>query len=137
MILQCLNNAPLCEIEEAGLAGYYTLHNHGVFPADPNGVPFTTAYIQCTGDPITDIHEDLAAEQKARTTYEHLMNLTDDPALLNPLRFLREREIVHYQRFGECLEILQSMCTNNNERTRLITSGLIQNGTSGCGCNNN
>lgn len=137
MILQCLNNAPLCEIEEAGLAGYYTMHNHAVFPADPNGVPFTTAYIQCTGDPITDIHEDLAAEQKARTTYEHLMNLTDDPALLNPLRFLREREIVHYQRFGECLEILQSMLPNNNERTRLIASGRLQNGTSGCGCNNN
>ena len=107
MILQCLNNAPLCEIEEAGLAGYYTLHNHGVFPADPNGVPFTTAYIQCTGDPITDIHEDLAAEQKARTTYEHLMNLTDDPALLNPLRFLREREIVHYQRFADALRQTQ------------------------------
>lgn len=111
MIHQCLRNASLKEIEDAGLIGYFTMHSRGVFPSDPNGVPFTAAYIQCTGDPITDIHEDMAAEQKARSTYEHLMMLTDDPALLNPLRFLREREIVHFQRFGECLNILQSCTT--------------------------
>lgn len=116
MISQCMRNASLCDIEEAGLLGYYTMHGRGVYPADPNGVPFTTAYIQSTGDPITDLVEDMAAEQKARTTYEHIMDLTDDPELIAPLRFLREREIVHYQRFGEALMILQQKIPNNNAR---------------------
>lgn len=116
MILQCMKNASIEEIKAAGLAGYYTMHDHGVYPADPNGVPFTASYIQCTGDPIADLVEDLAAEQKARATYEHLMTLTENPEILNPLRFLREREIVHFQRFGECLEIVQSMTPNNNAR---------------------
>lgn len=114
MIFQCMRGASLCDIEEAGLLGYYTMHGKGVYPADPNGVPFTTAYIQSTGDPITDIVEDMAAEQKARTTYEHLMSLTDNPEIIAPLRFLREREVVHYQRFGEALSILQSRIPNNN-----------------------
>lgn len=114
MIFQCLRGAKLCDIEEAGLLGYYTLHGRGVYPADPNGVPFTTAYIQSTGDPITDIVENMAAEQKARTAYEHIMDLTDNPEIIAPLRFLREREVVHYQRFGEALTILQSIIPNNN-----------------------
>ena len=109
MIHQCLRDANLDEIKEAGLAGYYTMHDHGVFPADPNGVPFISAYVQCTGDPIADLVEDLAAEQKARATYEHLMTLTCNEEIIAPLRFLREREIVHFQRFGECLEIVQAM----------------------------
>ncbi len=115
MIYQSIRDASITDIENAGLLGYYTLHNHGVFPSDPNGVPFTAAYIQCTGDPITDITEDLAAEQKARTTYEHLMNLTDCEQYLAPLRFLREREIVHYQRFGECLNILNRMFPDGDQ----------------------
>ncbi|MCH5279657.1 MAG: manganese catalase family protein [Christensenellaceae bacterium] len=115
MIHQSMRNATLAEIEAAGLLGYYTMHDHGVFPSDPNGVPFTASYIQCTGDPITDINEDLAAEQKARTTYEHLMNLTDCEQYLAPLRFLREREIVHYQRFGECLNILNELFPNGDQ----------------------
>lgn len=115
MIHQSMRNATLAEIEAAGLIGYYTMHDHGVFPSDPNGVPFTASYIQCTGDPITDINEDLAAEQKARTTYEHLMNLTDCEQYLAPLRFLREREIVHYQRFGECLNILNELFPNGDQ----------------------
>lgn len=130
MISQCMRNASYEELEKAGLLGYYTLHSRGVFPADPNGVPFTTAYIQCTGDPITDLVEDLAAEQKARTTYEHLMTLTDNPEILAPLRFLREREIVHYQRFGECLEIVQSMIPNNNAK---LGSGVGED-CNVCGC---
>lgn len=109
MIIQSMRGASLCDIEAAGLIGYYTMHNHAVYPSDPNGVPFTASYIQCTGDPITDITEDMAAEEKARTTYEHLMNLTDCEQYLAPLRFLREREIVHYQRFGECLNILKEL----------------------------
>lgn len=109
MIYQCMRGASCRDLECAGLLGYYTMHDHGVFPCDPNGVPFMASYIQCTGDPVADLVEDLAAEQKARATYEHLMTITDDPALLDPLRFLREREIVHFQRFGECLNIVQSM----------------------------
>ncbi|MDF2883230.1 MAG: cotJC, partial [Clostridiaceae bacterium] len=69
--------------------------------------PFTAAYIQSKGDPITDLHEDLAAEQKARSTYEYLITLADDPDVIEPLKFLREREVVHFQRFGECLRIVQ------------------------------
>ena len=115
MILQSMRGASLQELEEAGLLGYYTLHNHGVFPADPNGIPFTTSYIQCTGDPIADITFDLAAEQGARATYEHLMNLTDNEEYLAPLRFLRAREIVHYQRFGECLNILHELFPDGDQ----------------------
>lgn len=115
MIIQSMRGASLCDIEAAGLIGYYTMHNHAVYPSDPNGVPFTASYIQCTGDPITDITEDMAAEEKARTTYEHLMNLTDCEQYLAPLRFLRAREIVHYQRFGECLNILNELFPNGQQ----------------------
>ena len=115
MIYQSIRGASIEELESSGLIGYYTLHNHGVFPCDPNSVPFTTSYIACTGDPITDITEDLAAEQKARTTYEHLIKPTDCEQYPGPLRFLREREIVHYQRFGECLNILNEMYPGGNQ----------------------
>ena len=101
MIYQCMRGASLEEIEAAGLLGYYTMHNHGVYPADPNGVPFTASYIQCTGDPIADLVEDLAAEQKARVTYDNILRLVDDPDVRDPIKFLRERELVHFQRFGE------------------------------------
>lgn len=109
MIHQCMQGATCEELKAAGLDGYYVVHSHGVFPVDPSGVPFTASYIQCTGDPIADISEDMAAEQKARATYEHLMNMTANEQVIEPLFFLREREIVHYQRFGECLDILQNM----------------------------
>ena len=109
MITQCMQGASLEELTAAGLDGYYVMHSYGVFPADPNGVPFTSSYIACTGDPIADLSEDMAAEQKARATYEHLMNMTNNSQIIEPLYFLREREIVHYQRFGECLEIVQSI----------------------------
>lgn len=92
------------EIIAAGLDPYYVAHGLGVYPSSAAGVPFTAAYIQSKGDPVTDLYEDMAAEQKARSTYEYLMDLTDDPEVLKPLAFLREREIVHFQRFGEALE---------------------------------
>ena len=91
MIYQCLRGASYAELDEAGMAGYYTMHDHGVFPADPNGVPFTTAYIACTGDPIADLVEDLAAEQKARATYENLINLTNDPDVIAALEILNKK----------------------------------------------
>jgi len=94
------------QIIDAGLDPYYVAHGLGVYPSSASGVPFTAAYIQSKGDPITDLYEDMAAEQKARSTYEYLIDLTDDPDVLKPLRFLREREIVHFQRFGESLDIV-------------------------------
>ena len=109
MILQSVENASLSEIEAAGLTGYYTMHGRAVYPADPNGVPFTASYIQATGDPLADIAEDMAAEQKARATYEHIMNLTDCEQYLMPLRFLRQREVNHFQRFSECWNILKEL----------------------------
>lgn len=107
MVHQLLKGVPAKTLEKEGLGGYYSDHDHAVYPVSASGVPFTAACLQSKGDPIADLHEDLAAEQKARATYENLINLTDDPDLLEPLRFLREREIVHFQRFGEALRIVQ------------------------------
>ena len=104
MIHDLIKDASINELKEAGLDSWYTQHNKGVFPVDANGVPFTSAYIAVSGNPIVDLHEDLAAEEKARATYENLMDLTTDESLLAPLSFLRQREIVHYNRFKELLD---------------------------------
>ena len=109
MIHMCTAGCTCKELDDAGLSGYYILHDHGVYPADPNGVPFNATAIAVSGDPIADLVEDMAAEQKARATYEHLMNMTDNAEILEPLYFLREREVVHFQRFGECLNIIENM----------------------------
>jgi spore coat protein JC len=103
MIYKLLKGVPPEKIKEAGLGSHYAMHDNALFPSDAAGVPWTAAYIQAHGDPIADLHEDMAAEQKARATYEHLIRLTDDPGLIDSLRFLREREVVHFQRFGEAL----------------------------------
>ena len=104
MIRQLIKDASIDEIKNAGLDSYYTQHNKGIYPVDSNGVPFTSAYIASSGNAIVDLQEDLAAEEKARATYENLMDLTDDESLLAPLSFLRQREVVHYNRFKELLE---------------------------------
>ena len=104
---QLTKGVPADVLEKAGLGAYYSDHDHAGYPVSAAGVPFTAAYIQSKGDPIADLHEDLAAEQKARATYENLIALADDPDVIDPLRFLREREIVHFQRFGETLRIVQ------------------------------
>lgn len=101
MISQLVKGATPEEMEAAGLGANYVLHDHAVFPSDPNGVPFTTSYIAATGDCIADLEHDMAAEQKARAGYEHVMAMTNDPDLLGPLSFLRQREIVHFNRFKE------------------------------------
>lgn len=101
MIYQLTKDATIEDFKNAGMGGNFTIHDGTFFLNDPNGVPFTTAYISTTGDHITDLESDMAAEQRARATYEHLMDLTDDPDVLGPLDFLRQREIVHYQRFKE------------------------------------
>lgn len=104
---QLTRGVPPKVLEKAGLGSYFTEHDHAIYPVDASGVPFTAAALQSKGDPITDLTEDLAAEQKARATYENLINLCDDPDVIDPLRFLREREVVHFQRFGEALRIVQ------------------------------
>ena len=101
------------QIKEAGLDSYYVAHGLGIYPSSAAGVPFTAAYLQSKGDPITDLYENMAAEQKARSTYEYLMDLTDDPDVLAPLKFLREREVVHFQRFGEALGIVRDHLNEN------------------------
>lgn len=103
MVYQLTENASPKELEAAGFGTSYSKNGYGIFPSDPGGVPFTTAYINVMGNPITDLHEDMAAEQKALSTYYQLINLTDDVDIKNVLGFLGEREIVHYQRFGEAL----------------------------------
>ena len=96
------------ELKQAGLGSYYTDHGWGVYPQSAAGMPFSASVLAVKGDPIADLQEDLDAEQKARATYEKLIDLcADDPDVIDPLRFLREREIVHFQRFGEALRGVQ------------------------------
>ncbi len=103
MIYQITQDATPEELKAAGLGSFYAIHGGGLHPSDSNGVPYTAAFIEVMSNPVTNLHEDMAAEQKALATYYHLANLTDDVDIKNVLRFLGEREIVHYQRFGEAL----------------------------------
>jgi spore coat protein JC len=107
MVYQLMKGSSPEEIKAAGAADYFVDHGHGVYPQSAAGNPFTAAYIQSKGDPITDLYENLAAEQKARSTYEYLIQVADDPDVIDPLKFLREREVVHFQRFGEALMKVQ------------------------------
>jgi len=95
------------EIQASGFDKYYVDHTLGIWPQAAGGVPFNACEFQSKGDPITDLHEDMAAEQKARTTYDNILRLVKDPEVADPIRFLRQREIVHFQRFGESLRIVQ------------------------------
>ena len=103
ILYQLMKDCTPEELKEAGLGPNYATFGHGLQPVDANGVNFTTAYINVFGDSVTDLHEDMAAEQKALATYYQLINLTDDVDLKEIFRFLGQREIVHYQRFGEAL----------------------------------
>ena len=108
MVHQLTDGVSPEELEKAGLGDYYTDHGWGTYPQSASGMAFSAQTLQVTGDPIADLQEDLAAEQKARMTYEKLIDLcADDPDVVDPLRFLREREIVHFQRFGEALNNIQ------------------------------
>ncbi len=104
MIYQLMKDATLEELKEAGLDSHYAEHGKGLYPTDANGVPFTVMYFATTGDPLADLSEDMAAEQKARATYENLINLTNDQDVKDVLLYLRQREIVHYTRFKELFE---------------------------------
>lgn len=114
MIYQLMKDATLEELKEAGLESHYAEHNKALFPTDANGVPFTVAYFATTGDALADISEDMAAEQKARAVYENLIDLTTDKDVIEPLLWLRQREIVHYQRFKELFEYYQNKQNNNS-----------------------
>ncbi len=101
IVYQLTRNLTIEEIKKSGFDKYFVDHTTGIYPVAASGAPFTAAYIQSKGDVITDLHEDLAAEQKARATYENILKLADDPDVIEPIKFLRTREIAHYQRFGE------------------------------------
>ena len=109
MMYQLMKGATIDEIKAAGLEDYYSEHGSDIFPANSDGVPFTTAYISSVGDFMSNIEEDLAAEEKARAVYEHLITLAKDPEVIQPLLFLREREVVHHARFTELKEHYKKM----------------------------
>ena len=120
MINQLMKDATLEELQQAGLDAHYAEHAKALFPTDANGVPFTVAYFATTGDPLADISEDMAAEQKARAVYENLIDLTDDPDVIGPLLWLRQREIVHFARFKELFENYQNMLKKGNNELNKI-----------------
>ena len=108
MIYQLMKDATIDELREAGMDTHYAEHGKGLYPTDANGVPFTVAYFATTGDPVADLSEDMAAEQKARAVYENLINLTNDEDVIDVLLFLRQREIIHFNRFRELYEEYKS-----------------------------
>ena len=102
------------EIIKSGFDKYYVDHTFALWPQSAGGIPFSSTFFQSKGDPITDLTEDLAAEQKARSTYDNILRLIKDPEIRDPIRFLRQREIVHFQRFGESLRIVQENLDSRN-----------------------
>ena len=117
ILYQLTRDLTIDQIKAGGFDTYFVDHTTGIYPQAASGVPFSAATLQSTGDPIADLNEDLAAEQKARVTYDNILRLADDPDVRDAIKFLREREIVHYQRFGEALPTKQ-----NGLRYRFFTS---------------
>ena len=114
ILYQLTRNISEEEIINSPFAPYFVDHTTGIYPVAASGVPNDMKYIGVKGDVIADLNEDLAAEQKARVTYDNLIRLCDDPDVRDPLRYLREREIVHYQRFGDALRIAQDNLNSKN-----------------------
>ena len=114
IIYQLTKDLSMDEIKASGFDKYYVDHTLGLWPQSAGGVPFSSTFFQSKGDPITDLTEDLAAEQKARTTYDNILRTIHDPEICDPIRFLRAREIVHFQRFGESLRIVQDHLDSKN-----------------------
>lgn len=114
LVHQLTRNLKDSQIQDSAFAPYFVDHTTGVYPTTASGTPHTAAFLQVKGDPITDLTEDLAAEQKARTTYDNILRLSDDPDVNDVIRFLREREIVHFQRFGEAIQLLREKLNQKN-----------------------
>ena len=114
IVYQLTRNVSPEDIKKAGWDAYFVDHTTGVYPAEASGTPFSADGLAVTGDPIADLNENLAAEQKARLTYDNILRYADDPDVRDPIKFLREREIVHYQRFGEGLRILTDQLDSRN-----------------------
>lgn len=114
IVYQLTRNLTPEQIRDSGFDAYFVDHGNGIYPQAASGVPFSASTLQVAGDAITDLFEDLAAEQKARTTYENLLRLIDDPDVRDPIKYLREREVVHFQRFGDALRIVQENLDSKN-----------------------
>ena len=114
IIHQLTRNLTMEEIKASGFGPYYIDHTTGIWPQAAGGIPFNACEFQSKGDPITDLVEDMAAEQKARSTYDNILRVVTDPDVCDPIRYLREREIVHFQRFGEALRITQDNLDSKN-----------------------
>lgn len=114
ILYQLTKNLTSQQIKESGFDTYFVDHTLGIYPVAASGTPFTATYFQSKGDIITDLHENLAAEQKARTTYDNILRLVDDNDVREPIKFLREREIVHFQRFGEALRLATDRLDSKN-----------------------
>ena len=114
IVHQLTRNMTIEQIKEAGMETYFVDHTSGVYAQAAAGFPFDALCFASKGDAITDLVEDMAAEQKARTTYDNILRMVDDPDVIAPIRFLREREIVHFQRFGEALRIVQDNLDSRN-----------------------
>ena len=127
MIYQLMKDATMDELREAGLDTHYAEHSKALYPTDANGVPFTVAYFATTGDPLADISENMAAEQKARAVYENLIDLTTDPDVIGPLLWLRQREIVHFTRFKELFEHYEKMIKNDQMKKVNMMDQINQN----------
>ena len=114
ILYQLTRNLPVSEIKKSGFDAYFVDHTTGIYPQAASGYPFNTAELASTGDVLADLFEDLAAEQKARLSYDNILRLVDDPDVRDAIKFLREREIVHYQRFGEAIRIVQDHLDSKN-----------------------
>lgn len=114
IIYQLTKNLTPKEIKESGFDTYFVDHTTGLYPIAASGTPFSAELFQSTGDPIADLTEDLAAEQKARLTYDNILRLVDDPDVRDVIKFLRQREIVHFQRFGEAMRLVTDQLDSKN-----------------------
>lgn len=114
IVYQLTKDLSLEEIKKSGFDSYFVDHTTGIYPIAASGVPFSASTFQVCGDAITDLTEDMAAEQKARTTYDNILRLSDDPDVKDAIRFLRQREIIHFQRFGEALRLVQDSLNSKN-----------------------
>jgi len=114
IVHQLTRNMKDSQIQDSNFAAYFVDHTAGVYPTSASGFPWSAASMQVKGDPITDLTEDLAAEQKARTTYDNILRLSDDPDVNDVIKFLRQREVVHFQRFGEAIQLLREKLDHRN-----------------------